>query len=89
MPVVPRMSLHLTTMLRVLGERPGSITPTELLGAARIPPSIGYPILHRLCDRGLLVRHWEDIDPVAEGRPRGCYYTLTRLGAAHLPAATE
>jgi DNA-binding PadR family transcriptional regulator len=69
---------------------PGSsVDARDLLGAAGLPPGIGYPIVHRLCYRGLLRRHWEDIDPVAAGRPRGCRYTLTDLGFAQLIAAGD
>jgi DNA-binding PadR family transcriptional regulator len=89
MSVIPRMSGHMSRILRIMAERtPGStVDARDLLGAAGLPPGIGYPIVHRLCDRGLLRRHWEDIDPVVEGRPRSCHYTLTTLGFAHLVAA--
>ncbi|HEY3009773.1 MAG TPA: PadR family transcriptional regulator [Micromonosporaceae bacterium] len=41
-----------------------------------------YPILVRLERAGWVESHWEDIDPVAEGRPSRRYYRLTRDGAA-------
>jgi|SRR6185369_2817446 DNA-binding PadR family transcriptional regulator len=39
-----------------------------------------YPILVRLERAGWVEAEWEDIDPVAEGRPSRKYYRLTRLG---------
>jgi len=46
------------------------VQAAELLGPAGLSPGIGYPILHRLCSRGLLCRHWEDIDPPPQAAPR-------------------
>lgn len=40
-----------------------------------------YPILVRLERAGWVESHWEDIDPVAEGRPSRRYYRLTADGA--------
>ena len=40
-----------------------------------------YPILVRLERAGWVSSHWEDIDPVAEGRPSRRYYQLTPHGA--------
>jgi DNA-binding PadR family transcriptional regulator len=39
-----------------------------------------YPILVRLERAGWIESRWEDIDPVAEGRPSRRYYRLTRDG---------
>jgi len=41
-----------------------------------------YPILVRLERAGWVESRWEDIDPVAEGRPSRRYYRLTDAGAA-------
>ncbi|HKE63596.1 MAG TPA: PadR family transcriptional regulator [Micromonosporaceae bacterium] len=41
-----------------------------------------YPILLRLERAGWVATRWEDIDPVAEGRPSRRYYRLTQRGAA-------
>jgi hypothetical protein len=88
MSVVPRMSSHTGRILRGMAELPPgrAVTATELLDTVGILPGIGHPIFQRLCYRGLLLRHWEDIDPVTEGRPRGCAYTLTPLGLTHSAA---
>src|SRR5262245_1457621 len=41
-----------------------------------------YPILLRLERAGWVEPRWEDIDPVAEGRPSRRYYRLTPRGIA-------
>jgi DNA-binding PadR family transcriptional regulator len=41
-----------------------------------------YPILVRLDQAGWVTSQWEDIDPVAEGRPSRRYYLLTPHGVA-------
>jgi hypothetical protein len=81
--VVQGISAHGTRMLHILAALgPAPVEARELFSAARLSPATGYPIVHRLCDRGLVRRQWEDIDPVAEGRPRACFYTLTELGTS-------
>jgi DNA-binding PadR family transcriptional regulator len=40
-----------------------------------------YPVLVRLETAGWVVSRWEEIDPVAEGRPARRYYRLTPTGA--------
>ncbi|MBU8856335.1 MULTISPECIES: PadR family transcriptional regulator [unclassified Micromonospora] len=39
-----------------------------------------YPVLHRLQAAGWLAADWEDVDPVAAGRPARRYYRLTGEG---------
>jgi len=39
-----------------------------------------YPILLRLERAGWVSSHWEDADPVIEGRPTRRYYRMTALG---------
>lgn len=56
----------------------------DLSKRSGLKPGTIYPILDRLLKAGWLARRWEDIDPVAEGRPRRRLYRLTALGA---PAA--
>ena len=53
----------------------------ELCRMARIQPGTIYPILDRLLKAQWLTRHWEDVDPHAEGRPRRRLYKLTPHGA--------
>jgi PadR family transcriptional regulator PadR len=53
----------------------------ELSRMARIQPGTIYPILDRLLKAQWVTRHWEDVDPSAEGRPRRRLYKLTPHGA--------
>ncbi|MGH3740417.1 MAG: PadR family transcriptional regulator [Micromonosporaceae bacterium] len=53
----------------------------ELMAAAELASGTLYPILNRLKKAGWVESHWEDIDPVAEGRPARRYYLLTAEGA--------
>lgn len=54
----------------------------DLMKASGLPSGTLYPILQRLQDAGWLESRWEEIDPVAEGRPARRYYRLTGLGVA-------
>lgn len=53
----------------------------ELMRATGHASGTLYPILARLTDAGWVESHWEDIDPVAAGRPSRRYYRLTPDGA--------
>ncbi|GIG58615.1 hypothetical protein Lfu02_29870 [Longispora fulva] len=46
-----------------------------------------YPILTRLVGAGWLETQWEDVDPVAAGRPARRYYSLTAEGVSRSQAA--
>jgi DNA-binding PadR family transcriptional regulator len=61
----------------------------ELCRMARIQPGTVYPILDRLLKAQWVTRHWEDIDPSAEGRPRRRLYTLTPHGAVAAQEARD
>ncbi|WP_433200179.1 PadR family transcriptional regulator [Dactylosporangium sp. CS-047395] len=52
----------------------------ELMQAAGLASGTLYPILTRLTEAGWLQRRWEDIDPVAAGRPARRFYRLTAEG---------
>ena len=52
-------------------------------------PGTIYPILDRLLKADWVERHWEDIDPAAEGRPKRRLYRLTRVGAPAARSAVE
>jgi DNA-binding PadR family transcriptional regulator len=56
----------------------------ELSKRSGIKPGTIYPILDRLLKAEWLERHWEEIDPTIEGRPRRRLYSLTGAG---VPAA--
>ena len=48
----------------------------ELMRATGMPSGSMYPLLARFESAGWLTKSREDIDPVAEGRPRRTLYTL-------------
>ena len=52
----------------------------DLMRATGLASGTLYPILVRLEGAGWLEAHWEDVDPVAEGRPARRYYRLTPTG---------
>ncbi|WP_344504256.1 PadR family transcriptional regulator [Dactylosporangium maewongense] len=52
----------------------------DLMRATGHPSGTLYPILLRLQRAGWVDAHWEDIDPVAVGRPARRYYRLTPDG---------
>ncbi len=52
----------------------------DLIGDTGLPSGTLYPILARLKRAGWVVAEWEDLDPVAEGRPARRYYRLTPDG---------
>jgi PadR family transcriptional regulator PadR len=52
----------------------------ELMADTGLASGTLYPILLRLEAAGWVGSCWEDIDPVAEGRPARRYYRLTPTG---------
>ncbi|GAB2565790.1 PadR family transcriptional regulator [Paractinoplanes abujensis] len=71
-------------MLRVLAgllAEPGAQRyGLELMQQSGLPSGTLYPILARLERAGWVESRWEEIDPVAEGRPSRRYYRLTADG---------
>lgn len=61
----------------------------ELIESAEVGPGTLYPMLTRLEKIGWLTSEWEDIDPVAAGRPARRYYELTGLGRVEAAEALE
>jgi len=53
----------------------------DLMRATGHPSGTLYPILLRLQHAGWVVARWEEVDPVAAGRPARRYYRLTADGA--------
>ncbi|GIH11065.1 hypothetical protein Rhe02_91320 [Rhizocola hellebori] len=53
----------------------------DLMKTTGLPSGTLYPILQRLQEAGWVTAEWEDIDPVAQGRPARRYYRLTPHGA--------
>lgn len=64
----------------------------DLMRASGHPSGTLYPILLRLQNAGWVEAYWEDIDPVAAGRPARRYYRLTphgQVSARHEVAALQ
>jgi DNA-binding PadR family transcriptional regulator len=53
----------------------------DLMRASGHPSGTLYPVLLRLQAAGWVEARWEEIDPVAAGRPARRYYRLTPEGA--------
>ena len=80
---IPRMTQATLAVLRALSENPTQeLYGLQISGTAGLPSGTIHPILARLESAGWLESAWEDIDPVAEGRPRRRYYRLSPAGAA-------
>jgi len=75
-----------TPVLRViaalLADPDGEHYGLELMQDTGLPSGTLYPILARLQRAGWVSSRWEELDPVAEGRPARRYYRLTSAGAA-------
>lgn len=54
----------------------------ELMRLTGYPSGKVYPILARLQAADWLEAHWEDVDPVREGRPPRRWYRLSEKGVA-------
>ncbi len=52
----------------------------DIMQATGYPSGTVYPILIRLQRAGWLTAHWEEIDPVAAGRPARRWYRLSADG---------
>jgi PadR family transcriptional regulator, regulatory protein PadR len=77
----PKMTRQTLQILSALVEDPErEWYGLELSGRSGLKTGSIYPILGRLLESGWLERHWEDVDPAAEGRPRRRLYRLTRVG---------
>ncbi|MFD0745083.1 PadR family transcriptional regulator [Phytohabitans flavus] len=59
----------------------------DLMRATGHPSGTLYPILQRLQRAGWVAAHWEEVDPVAAGRPARRYYRLTADGTVAARAA--
>ncbi|WBB75174.1 helix-turn-helix transcriptional regulator [Micromonospora sp. WMMD1128] len=52
----------------------------DLMRLTGLPSGTLYPVLHRLQAADWLAADWEDVDPIAAGRPARRYYRLTGEG---------
>lgn len=76
-----RPSLHTLLLLEVLSKRPRAWQyGYELSQITGLKSGTLYPILMRLCDRGLLESQWQPA--VQPGRPPRHVYRLTAEGTA-------
>jgi len=80
--ITPRLTAQtLAVLSTILSDPEGDWYGLELSKRSGLKPGTIYPILDRLLKAGWLERRWEDIDPVAEGRPRRRLYRLTGTSA--------
>jgi PadR family transcriptional regulator, regulatory protein PadR len=77
----PRLTLSTLSLLRILADsHPHPRYGYELMQQADLKSGTMYPLLARLEHQGYLGSAWEDIDPVAAGRPARRTYRLTPEG---------
>ncbi|MBL7258459.1 PadR family transcriptional regulator [Paractinoplanes lichenicola] len=77
----PRITASVLRVLAGLLAEPGAQRyGLELMQESGLPSGTLYPILARLERAGWVESRWEQIDPVAEGRPSRRYYQLTADG---------
>jgi PadR family transcriptional regulator, regulatory protein PadR len=82
-----RITVQVARVLGVLAADPDAEHyGLELMQACGLASGTLYPILARLADAGWVRKRWEDIDPVAAGRPARRYY---QLSAEALPVARQ
>ena len=78
----PRMTTPTRMVLRALLDAVEEGCYGAQIGRdAELPSGTVHPILARLERLGWVTSDWEDVDPVAAGRPARRYYRLTRDGA--------
>ncbi len=82
-----RLTVPVVRLLAVLVADPdGDHYGLALMRESGLASGTLYPILARLTDAGWLEKSWEQLDPVAAGRPARAYYRLT---PAALPLARQ
>ncbi|WP_198154275.1 PadR family transcriptional regulator [Catenuloplanes japonicus] len=76
-----RVTAAVATVLAAFLEDPAADRyGLDLMRASGHPSGTLYPILLRLQNAGWVESLWEDLDPVAAGRPARRYYRLTPDG---------
>ena len=76
-----RLTVPVAKVLSALLAEPGAPRyGLDLMRFTGLSSGTLYPVLHRLQAAGWLVADWEDVDPVAAGRPARRYYRLTGEG---------
>lgn len=77
----PKMTVQTQAVLLALAERfDADHYGLDLMKRTHLQSGTLYPVLIRLEGHGLVRSSWEDIDPVAAGRPRRRLYRLTGEG---------
>ncbi len=77
----PRITASVLKVLAAMLADPGAQRyGLRLMQDTGLPSGTLYPILARLERAGWVESRWEEIDPVAEGRPSRRYYLLTADG---------
>jgi PadR family transcriptional regulator PadR len=77
----PRMTTSVLKVVAALLTDPAAERyGLQIMQDTGLPSGTLYPILVRLERAGWVESRWEDIDPVAEGRPSRRYYRLTSEG---------
>ncbi|GIF68658.1 PadR family transcriptional regulator [Asanoa ishikariensis] len=83
-----RVTAAVATVLAAFLEDPSADRyGLDLMRATDQPSGTLYPILARLQRAGWVVAEWEELDPVAAGRPPRRYYRLTPSGLTEARAA--
>lgn len=85
-----RMTIPVAKVLAaLLADREAPRYGLDLMKLTGLASGTLYPVLHRLQAAGWLAADWEEVDPVAAGRPARRYYRLTAEGvrAARLALA--
>jgi DNA-binding PadR family transcriptional regulator len=83
MPAPPRITAPVLRVVSALLADPGTERyGLQLMQETGLPSGTLYPILVRLERAGWVAARWEDVDPVAVGRPGRRYYRLTDEGLA-------
>ncbi|XVU22246.1 PadR family transcriptional regulator [Actinoplanes sp. CA-054009] len=78
---LPRITASVLKVLAALLADPAAERyGLQLMADTGLPSGTLYPILVRLERAGWVESQWEQIDPVAEGRPSRRYYRLTAEG---------
>ncbi len=76
------MTTTVATVVAALLERPDADHyGLALMRGTGLASGTLYPVLARLREAGWIEARWEEIDPVAAGRPARRYYRLTPDGA--------
>jgi len=76
-----RITAAVSKVLAAFLEDPAEVRyGLDLMRASGHPSGTLYPILLRLQNAGWVEAYWEEIDPVAAGRPARRYYRLTPEG---------